>query len=99
LRAVRDGQPLSGGELVKLHPRTGRPWVCDVEVLYGGDEPASDSDEAGASHTKSGPSTIATEAYRDNWERIFRTPALSGGGAGSGTTGSGTKRRRNASLN
>jgi hypothetical protein len=92
LRAVREGQPLMGGELVKLHPRTGRPWMCDVEVLHGGDEAAREPADAAERQAKGGPSTVATEAYRDNWERIFRSPD-------SPAKGSNPKRRGNASLN
>lgn len=86
IRAAREGQPLTG-ELVKLHPRAEKPWVCDVEVLYGrADEGPAASDAAAPpppaddrqSEGRGRPSAVATEAYRENWERIFQVSAVGG---------------------
>jgi hypothetical protein len=62
VRPTRDGQPLSGGELVRLRPREGVPVLCDVEVLH---EPAEAPDPTGR------PARVATDRYRENWDRIF----------------------------
>jgi len=65
VRAMKDGQPLVGGEIVKLAPREGAPQVCDVEVVQK-IEPARDGVR---DSTK--PAQVATRAYRDSWDRIF----------------------------
>lgn len=64
LRPVEHGKPLSpNGEIVKLTPRDGAPPnVCDVETQF------KLGDDDGAS---SGPAKVATDAYRDGWDRIF----------------------------
>lgn len=82
VRPAKEGQPLNKGELVRLRPRSETPSICDVEVIYretpvvaptpsghGGAEPAL------AAVGLSGPAQVATESYRDNWDRIFGTAA------------------------
>jgi hypothetical protein len=66
VRPVKDGQPLQGGELVRLEPRTDAPCVCDVHVLHEG--PRSD---AASPATPTGPAQVATDDYRLNWDRVF----------------------------
>lgn len=61
VRPLKEGKPLHGSELVKLKPREKAPWLCDVETM--GELPTGRSD--------SGPAQVATDAYRQNWERIF----------------------------
>ena len=65
VRPVKDGQPTWGREVVCLKPRTPEaqqaPVLCDVEVIHPGQ----------AAGEQKGPAQIATDAYRDNWERIF----------------------------
>jgi hypothetical protein len=61
VRPLKDGKPLSGGEIVRLAPRDGAPRVCDVEVLA----------KVGPEVRGSGPPQVATSAYRESWERIF----------------------------
>jgi hypothetical protein len=64
VRPTKEGQPLSGGELVRLRPREGAPAVCDVEVLH----------EVKAAEENSGrPARVTNERYRENWDRIFGT--------------------------
>lgn len=60
LRAVREGRPLTG-ELVRLLPREESPLLWNVDVQYSQDEQRGHA----------GPARITSEAYRDNWERIF----------------------------
>ena len=65
VRAMKEGQPLIGGEIVKLAPREGAPQVCDVEVLQKIEPP-----EARLRATTK-PAQVATRAYRESWDRIF----------------------------
>jgi hypothetical protein len=62
LRAIREGQPLGSGEMVRLKKRDEHPRLFDVEVL-------ADLREAEA--RGAGPPQVATEAYRTGWELIF----------------------------
>jgi hypothetical protein len=78
VRPAKEGQPLNKGELVRLRPRSETPNICDVEVVYR-EKPAADrapSAHGGAQPESvaaglSGPAQVATESYRDNWDRIF----------------------------
>ncbi len=67
IRPVREGQPITSGEVVTLKPRDGAPRVCDVSVLHQVEAP---QDVRGT-----GPAQVATRAYRDSWERIFGSDA------------------------
>jgi len=71
LRPTAEGKPLHG-ELVRLHART-PPGVYDVEVLYDA-KPAAPGAAGGTASDKAhaGPARVATERYRDGWERVFR---------------------------
>jgi hypothetical protein len=87
IRPAKEGQPLNRGELVRLKPRAETSCVCDVEVLYrtpspptpGGDAAGAAPEKTGpnkanaekAEASKSGPAQVATERYRDNWDRTF----------------------------
>ena len=68
VRPAKDGQPLQGGELVRLEPRSDTPCICDVHVLHEGARPAPPTDSAAA---PSGPAQVATDDYRLNWDRVF----------------------------
>jgi hypothetical protein len=59
VRPLKEGRPLTSGEVVKLAPRESSPRVCDVEVL------------AKVSEALGRPAQVATSAYRESWERIF----------------------------
>ena len=69
VRPVKEGQPLQGGELVKLEPRADAPCVCDVEVLHEGKRVSRDAE--GAPEPTGRPAQVATEDYRMNWDRVF----------------------------
>jgi hypothetical protein len=69
LRALREGKPIVG-EIVSLKPREENPRICDVESSYKAPEAAP------AATTGKGPAQVATQAYRDNWEDIFRKETL-----------------------
>ncbi len=67
VRPVRDGESLApGGEVVRLIPREGTPLVYDVKVEY--QVPAASEVPA---RSGAGPAQVATQAYRDSWERTF----------------------------
>ncbi|MBI5536440.1 MAG: hypothetical protein HY898_27205 [Deltaproteobacteria bacterium] len=61
LRAIKQGVPIQGAEVVRLRERDGSPVLWDVEVEYDGRDEASHK----------GPSRVSSRAYRDNWDRIF----------------------------
>jgi hypothetical protein len=65
VRPAQEGRPLSGAEIVRLRPREGTPALCDVDVLH---EPEPTPGPAGR------PARIATDRYRENWDRIFGDP-------------------------
>ena len=79
VRPVKDGQPINRGEMVKLTPRAGAPCVCDVEVLHeqtpalATAQVSASEDVAKAALGEGGgrPAQVATEDYRENWDRIF----------------------------
>ncbi len=68
VRPVREGKPLMpGGEIVQLVKREGLPlYDVNVECEIPG------SSDASATRA-SGPAQVATQAYRDSWERTFGT--------------------------
>lgn len=66
VRPLRHGRALApNAEIVTLSPREGQPNVCDVEVAHRVAPPAAP--RAGGD----GPAQVATEAYRESWDRIF----------------------------
>ena len=69
VRPAKEGQPLQGGELVKLEPRADAPCVYDVEVLHEGKRTAADVQAAPESNGR--PAQVATDDYRMNWDRVF----------------------------
>jgi hypothetical protein len=68
VRPARQGMPLFGRELLRLKPRENTPRICDVDVVHPAEAPLQD---------RVGPAQVATDRYRDNWERIFGSGALS----------------------
>jgi hypothetical protein len=65
MRELTEGKPLTGGEVVKITARTDAPALYDVQVQYEVPTPPSLA-VAGK------PKQITSEAYRSNWERVFR---------------------------
>lgn len=78
VRPIQEGRPLTG-EIVKLKPRPGHPRICDVETQLSQGE----LDRARGSQTPRlghpGPARVATDAYRTNWDAIYRSPGDSSG--------------------
>jgi hypothetical protein len=60
VRALREGKPLVSGEVVRLEARADAPHLYDVNVQYQA-SPAP----------RGKPAQVASETYRDNWERVF----------------------------
>ncbi len=58
LSKAEQGKPIHGN-LVKLSPRE-EPHLYDVETLH--EAPRTD---------RAGPPQVATEAYREGWDRLF----------------------------
>ncbi len=82
IRPLKEGKPITGGEIVSLKPREQSPWVCDVDVEHrlparsAGKEAAAGEGEAKVAEAGArdkGPAQVATPAYRESWERIFGT--------------------------
>jgi hypothetical protein len=79
LRPIREGQPLAG-EVVKLRPRPGMPRVCDVETQLSREELDRAQAAAGDGVRSpsrplghAGPPRVSSEAYRANWDAIYRS--------------------------
>lgn len=66
IRPLKQGKPIIGGEVVRLHPREESPLLCDVEVQYR----AEDHDAS----AHAGPAQVASDKYRRNWDVIFGDP-------------------------
>lgn len=71
VRPAEPEQPIMG-DLVRLKPRPGLPFLCDVEtILEFSEVEPSLREEVDCARARSGPPMYATEAYRRGWERIF----------------------------
>ena len=66
VRPVKDGTPLVAGELVHLEKRAESPALFDVHVVH-------EVKPAGAKAPHHGPAQVATDEYRDSWDRTFGT--------------------------
>lgn len=77
LRAVKEGEPVGSGEVLKLTPRPEFPLLCDVEVQVpaGAINATGGSDGAARESTRGRPAQVATDTYRENWDAIWRKPS------------------------
>ena len=66
---LKEGVPIVG-EVVSLTPRPDSPLVCDVKTELAA--PQAQSDTAAAE--RHGPAQVATDRYRENWDRIWKRP-------------------------
>jgi hypothetical protein len=66
LRPLKEGVPITG-EVVSLTPRPEFPLLCDVKVELAAKTPSSDT----AAPPRHGPAQVATDRYRENWDRIW----------------------------
>lgn len=62
IRPVREGEPVTHKELVRLHPVDAERRICRVETLH---EPPE------AAQPISRPARVSNERYRKNWDKIF----------------------------
>lgn len=65
VRPLAEGQPITS-DVVRLKPRQGTPFVCDVETEVSMDELRQRTAPA-----RSGPAQVASAAYRQNWDQIW----------------------------
>jgi hypothetical protein len=63
---LKEGVPIVG-EVVSLTPRADCPLVCDVKTELAA--PQAQADTAASRH---GPAQVATDRYRENWDRIWK---------------------------
>ena len=61
VRPMREGKPLGTGEIVRLEKRQDAPALYDVHVEHKVEAPAH----------AAGPAQVATDAYRESWDRTF----------------------------
>lgn len=66
---LEHGKPIVG-EVVTLEPHREFPLLCDVKVQY--DPGATKSANVQEHRLTKGPGQVATDVYRNNWERIFQ---------------------------
>jgi hypothetical protein len=80
MRPLEEGRPIQG-EVVKLTSRPEMPNLYDAETQFepanaAGSAKASDEAPAPDSRSKNnGPAQVASEAYRKNWDAIWKRPA------------------------
>jgi hypothetical protein len=73
MRPLEEGKPIHG-EVVKLTPRAEMPLLFDAETQFVAPEaiaPKSTSDNA---VVVAGPPQVASDAYRKNWDAIWKRP-------------------------
>jgi len=73
VRPLESGKPISG-EVVSLKPRQASPFICDVEshVTTPQEAAAKQPPQGDVAQRRSGPAQVASDAYRENWEAIYR---------------------------
>ncbi|MGD0524256.1 MAG: hypothetical protein ABSE49_03880 [Polyangiaceae bacterium] len=64
VRPMKEGKPLTAGEVVTLKQRVDAPAFYDVKVEHV-------VEGASAKATHAGPAQVATAKYRESWERVF----------------------------
>jgi hypothetical protein len=64
VRPMREGKPLTAGEVVSLKQRDDAPALYDVKVEHVVEPAAPKGAHAG-------PAQVATPEYRESWERTF----------------------------
>jgi hypothetical protein len=67
VRPLEQGMPITG-EVVTLKPRPEFPLLCDVKTELEAPPPA----DVATRPAHSGPAQVATDRYRENWDRIWK---------------------------
>ena len=76
VKPLEQGVPITG-EVVSLKPRPEFPLLCDVKVELEA-PPAADvatrrrEVPAGGRPAHGGPAQVATDRYRENWDKIWK---------------------------
>lgn len=76
VRPLEHGKPVQG-DIVKLRPRPGRPYLCDVETelpAQAVSKPLQQPTDGVAPTARKGPAQVASAAYRQNWDVIWSEP-------------------------
>ncbi len=68
VRPLAEGQPITS-DIVRLKPRKGTPYLCDVET-----EVSMEELKHGTAPQRTGPAQVANQAYRQNWDAIWARP-------------------------
>lgn len=71
VRPLESGKPISG-EVVTLKPRQAFPLLCDVETHVAIPQEPARERQADVARRRTGPAQVASDAYRENWEAIYR---------------------------
>lgn len=66
---LKEGVPITG-EVVTLTPRPEVPLLCDVKTELAAPKRTADV----AAPERHGPAQVATDQYRENWDRIWSQP-------------------------
>jgi len=66
IRPVKDGEPVTHRELVRLHPLEGEQRVVRVETLHEPQQLPADA-------PKSRPARVSNARYRENYDAIFES--------------------------
>jgi hypothetical protein len=69
MRPLQDGRPIQG-EVVRLERRPEMPLLFDAETIL--EAPPAERPPAPKSAERSGPAQVASDAYRKNWDAIWR---------------------------
>jgi hypothetical protein len=69
IRPVKEGEPITHRELVRLHPLEGDKRVVRVETLHA--PPQQQAPQARDEVPRSRPARVSNERYRKNYDAIF----------------------------
>lgn len=84
VRPLKEGQAITS-DVVRLHPRPGAPFLCDVETTYSPPSPPRKVGTEGKPQLKNkrptttGPAQVASQTYRENWDAIWAKRSLDKG--------------------
>jgi hypothetical protein len=65
IRPVKEGEPITHSEVVRLRPSDAHPRICEVEVLHA-PPPAKEPKPELPRRAR-----VSTDSYRKNWDAIF----------------------------
>jgi hypothetical protein len=74
IRPVKEGEPITHSEVVRLRPLDAERRICAVETLHepaSKDAPLADELSDRPSDRRGRPARVATDRYRKNYDAIF----------------------------